>query len=118
MHARLQPLRVLRGWPGAAPLGGLRCHSTDARRAAIPPRPCAIAKAFRAVPSLGAAGYYAHCTALDDCFGELRRTLQEAGLAENTLLVFSADHGDMLGSRGAYKKQQPYDESIRVPLLL
>ena len=65
-----------------------------------------------------AAGYYAHCTALDDCFGELRRTLQEAGLAENTLLVFSADHGDMLGSRGAYKKQQPYDESIRVPLLL
>ena len=65
-----------------------------------------------------AAGYYAHCTALDDCFGELRRTLQDAGLAENTLLVFSADHGDMLGSRGAYKKQQPYDESIRVPLLL
>jgi arylsulfatase A-like enzyme len=55
---------------------------------------------------------------LDDCFGELRRTLQDAGLAENTLLVFSADHGDMLGSQGAYKKQQPYDESIRVPLLI
>jgi arylsulfatase A-like enzyme len=65
-----------------------------------------------------AAGYYAHCTALDDCVGELRRTLQEAGLAENTLLVFTADHGDMLGSQGAYKKQRPYDESIRVPLLI
>jgi arylsulfatase A-like enzyme len=65
-----------------------------------------------------AAGYYAHCTALDDCFGELRRTLQDAGLAENTILVFTADHGDMLGSRGAYKKQQPYDESIRVPVIL
>ena len=65
-----------------------------------------------------AAGYYAHSTALDDCVGELRRTLQEAGLAENTLLVFTADHGDMLGSQGAYKKQRPYDESIRVPLLI
>jgi arylsulfatase A-like enzyme len=64
------------------------------------------------------AGYYAHCTALDDCLGELRRTLQEAGLAENTLLVFTSDHGDMLGSRGSYKKQRPWDEAIRIPLLL
>jgi arylsulfatase A-like enzyme len=77
------------------------------------------------VPETGAAnarktlaGYYAHCSALDDCFGELRRTLREAGLEENTLLVFASDHGDMLGSQGAYKKQRPYDEAIRVPLLL
>ncbi len=64
------------------------------------------------------AGYYAHCTALDDCFGELRRTLRETGLEENTLLVFTSDHGDMLGSQGAYKKQRPYDEAIRIPLLV
>ena len=64
------------------------------------------------------AGYYAHCTALDECVGELRRTLQETGLAENTLLVFTSDHGDMLGSQGAYKKQRPWDEAIRVPLLM
>jgi arylsulfatase A-like enzyme len=64
------------------------------------------------------AGYYAHCTALDDCFGELRRTLQEVGLEESTLLVFTSDHGDLLGSQGAYKKQRPFDEAIRVPLLL
>jgi arylsulfatase A-like enzyme len=64
------------------------------------------------------AGYYSHCTALDACFGELCRTLQETGMAENTLLVFTADHGDMLGSQGAYKKQWPYDEAIQVPLLL
>jgi arylsulfatase A-like enzyme len=64
------------------------------------------------------AGYYAHCTALDDCFGELRRTLRETGLEENTLLVFTSDHGDMLGSQGAYKKQRPYDEAIRVPLFV
>jgi arylsulfatase A-like enzyme len=64
------------------------------------------------------AGYYAHCTALDDCMGELLQTLRETGVAEDTILVFSADHGDMLGSQGMFKKQKPYDESIRVPMLV
>ena len=54
------------------------------------------------------AGYYAHCSALDDCLGELRATLKENGLEENTLLVFTADHGDLLGSHGGSHKQQPY----------
>ena len=64
------------------------------------------------------AGYYAHCTALDDCMGELLDTLRETGVAEDTILVFSADHGDMLGSQGMFKKQKPFDESIRVPMLV
>lgn len=63
------------------------------------------------------AGYYAHCTALDDCVGELLNTLRETGLGHNTLVVFSSDHGDLLGSHGGFNKQQPYDESIRVPLI-
>ncbi len=64
------------------------------------------------------AGYYAHMSALDDCMGKLVKTLDDAGLAENTIFVFSADHGDMLHSHGFRKKQQPYEESIRVPFLL
>jgi arylsulfatase A-like enzyme len=64
------------------------------------------------------AGYYAHCTALDDCMGELRKTLRECGIEDDTILVFTSDHGDMLGSQGAHKKQQPWEESIRVPFLL
>jgi arylsulfatase A-like enzyme len=64
------------------------------------------------------AGYYAHCTAIDNCVGQLRRTLDETGLADNTIFLFSSDHGDLLGSHGGRNKQQPYDESIRVPLLL
>jgi len=64
------------------------------------------------------ADYYAHCTALDDCFGMLWSALQDAGLDANTLLIFISDHGDLLGSQGAQAKQQPYDESIRIPLLL
>ncbi len=64
------------------------------------------------------AGYYAHCTALDECVGTLLQTLNETGLAENTIFVFTSDHGDMLGSQGQTHKQRPWDESIRVPLLL
>jgi len=64
------------------------------------------------------AGYYAHCSALDWCFGEVLKTLDEAGLADNTLVVFTSDHGDMVGSHGARNKQRPWDESILVPLLL
>ncbi|PPL00504.1 sulfatase family protein [Parapedobacter indicus] len=63
------------------------------------------------------AGYYAHCTALDDQLGDLLKFLQETGLDQNTIVLFLSDHGDMLGSQGATKKQQPYDESIRVPMM-
>ena len=63
-------------------------------------------------------GYYAHMTAIDDCVGQLRFTLKEQGLDENTIIVFTADHGDLMGSHGAWNKQQPYDESIRVPFLI
>ena len=64
------------------------------------------------------AGYYAHCTALDDCLGALLKTVEEEGLADNTIFVFTSDHGDMLGSQGEVKKQRPWEESIRVPFLL
>ena len=64
------------------------------------------------------AGYYAHCTALDDCMGDLLQTLDDKGIADDTLLLFFSDHGDMLGSQGSAKKQQPWEESIRIPFLL
>ena len=63
-------------------------------------------------------GYYAHMTALDDCMGELMKTLDDAGIADNTIVVYTSDHGDMLHSRGFMKKQQPWDESLRIPFLL
>jgi arylsulfatase A-like enzyme len=64
------------------------------------------------------AGYYAHISALDDCFRKLRDAIRAMGLDDNTILVFTSDHGDMLGSHGLWNKQQPYDESVRVPLLM
>jgi len=64
------------------------------------------------------AGYYAHIAALDACLGELLETIASCGIAEDTVFVFTSDHGDMLHSQGEIKKQRPYDESIRVPFLL
>jgi arylsulfatase A-like enzyme len=65
-------------------------------------------------------GYYAHCTALDRCIGELMATLDETGLAENTIVVFTSDHGETMGSHGnnPAQKQVPWDEASRVPFLL
>jgi arylsulfatase A-like enzyme len=64
------------------------------------------------------AGYYGHISALDECIGNLISTLDETGLTENTIVVFTSDHGDMLYSHGQIKKQQPWEESVRVPFLL
>jgi arylsulfatase A-like enzyme len=63
------------------------------------------------------AGYYAHCTALDDCFADLLATLKSSGVDDNTIIVFTSDHGDMLGSHALIRKQKPYEESARVPML-
>lgn len=64
------------------------------------------------------ADYYAHCTALDDALGKLLKTLDEQGLSDNTIVVWTSDHGDMLLTKGVLRKQRPWDESIRVPMLL
>lgn len=64
------------------------------------------------------ANYYSHITALDDCLKELDQTIKEAGIAEDTIFIYTSDHGDMIGSHGQSKKYRPYDESIKVPFLL
>ncbi|MDF2715859.1 MAG: Arylsulfatase, partial [Paenibacillus sp.] len=64
------------------------------------------------------AGYYAHITALDALIGQLRATLAEENIDEDTIFVYTSDHGDMLGSQGRQRKQWPWDESILVPFLL
>jgi arylsulfatase A-like enzyme len=65
-------------------------------------------------------GYYAHCTALDRCIGDLLATLQQTGLEQKTIVVFTSDHGDMMGAHGIAPclKQWFYDESAHVPFLL
>jgi arylsulfatase A-like enzyme len=64
------------------------------------------------------AGYYAHCSALDHCIGELWQTLKDSGIEQDTILIFTSDHGDMLGSQANVRKQRPWEESVRTPLLI
>jgi arylsulfatase A-like enzyme len=54
-------------------------------------------------------------TAVDDGVGMVLKTLDELGLAENTIVLFASDHGDMMGSQGLRLKRKPWEESIRVP---
>jgi len=77
----------------------------------VPPEKAAVARREL-------AGYYAHCTALDQCVGKLLHALEELRLTSDTIFVFTSDHGDMLHSQGEVRKQRPWDESIRVPLLI
>ncbi len=64
------------------------------------------------------AGYYAHIAAIDECIGDLLKTIDESGIAKNTIFVFTSDHGDMLHSHSQTKKQKPWEESVRIPFLL
>lgn len=64
------------------------------------------------------AGYYAHGAALDACFGRLLDALDAQGIADRTVVIFTSDHGDMHGAQGRFRKQWPFEESIRVPFLL
>jgi arylsulfatase A-like enzyme len=65
-------------------------------------------------------GYYGHILALDKCLGDIQNAISEAGIADNTIFVFTSDHGEMMGAQGVAprQKQVPYAESVRVPFLL
>jgi arylsulfatase A-like enzyme len=67
-----------------------------------------------------AAGYYAHIAALDTSIGILQTAIEEAGISDNTVFVFTSDHGEMMGSHGWWPKQKQvaWAESVKVPFLL
>ncbi|WP_299298403.1 choline-sulfatase [uncultured Brachybacterium sp.] len=62
--------------------------------------------------------YYAAVSYIDDHVGRIRTRLEELGLLENTVIVVTSDHGDMLGEKGLWYKMSPYEESARVPLIV
>ncbi|SNR71493.1 Arylsulfatase A [Lutibacter agarilyticus] len=65
-------------------------------------------------------GYYAHCTATDEAIGTVLDKIKELNLLENTIVVFSSDHGEMMGAHGVkpFVKQLAWDEALRVPFLI
>lgn len=62
--------------------------------------------------------YYGSCSFVDDNIGTLLETLKDLQLDDNTIIVFSGDHGDMLGERGLWYKMSYFESSVRVPMLI
>ena len=63
-------------------------------------------------------GYYAHIAAVDMEFNRILRVLDETGQASNTIVVYTSDHGDMMGSHGYIGKRMPQEESCKVPFFV
>lgn len=62
--------------------------------------------------------YYGMVSYLDERIGELLRALKEAKLADDTIVIFTSDHGEMLGERGLWYKSSFFEPSVRVPLIM
>ena len=62
--------------------------------------------------------YYGSISYLDQKIGQLVDTLDRIGKRENTVIVFTSDHGEMLGERGMWFKKHFYEPSLRVPLII
>jgi choline-sulfatase len=65
------------------------------------------------------ASYWAMCDLIDDHVGAMVRALEETGQRENTMIIFTSDHGEMLGDHGIYLKGPYfYEPAIHVPLIV
>ncbi|NLC69504.1 MAG: sulfatase-like hydrolase/transferase [Clostridiaceae bacterium] len=61
--------------------------------------------------------YYGLCTYIDDWVGRIIEVLKEENLYDNTIIIYTSDHGDLLGDHGLIYKQCFYEQSVKVPLI-
>ena len=62
--------------------------------------------------------YFGNVTYFDEQVGRLVAALEDTGLADNTVIIVTSDHGDMLGERGLWAKMSWFEDSARVPLII
>ncbi|MEM9062240.1 MAG: sulfatase-like hydrolase/transferase [Pseudomonadota bacterium] len=67
---------------------------------------------------IGRAAYFALCAFLDDQVGQVLAALEASGQAENTVVIFTSDHGEMLGHKGFWAKSTMYEDAARIPLIV
>lgn len=63
-------------------------------------------------------GYYASLSYVDEKIGEVLAALEACGLADDTIILFTSDHGDLLGEHGLFFKMSFYENACRVPLVV
>jgi choline-sulfatase len=64
------------------------------------------------------AGYRGNLAYVDTCIGEVYQTLEQLGLADDTIVIYTADHGELDGDHGLYEKFCFFDPSVGVPLIV
>ncbi len=104
----LVPPRYLEGYRD------LDVEALAARRPQVPPAGARMGDYYRHNLKF----QYAQITGVDEQFGRILAGLKEAGLDQNTVVLFTSDHGDCIGAHGEIAKNNPYEESMRVPLLI
>lgn len=62
--------------------------------------------------------YYANITFIDDQIGDILTALKEKGMYDNSIICFTADHGDMLGDHYHWRKTYPYEGSVHIPYIV
>jgi arylsulfatase len=62
--------------------------------------------------------YCAAIELIDDQIGMIMESLKQRGMSENTIIIFTSDHGDMLGDHGLYQKSVAYEPAIHIPLIV
>ena len=67
---------------------------------------------------LGLKNYYALCSFLDDNVARVLDALEASGQADNTQIIYTSDHGDMIGNHGIWAKSYMYEDSVGIPLTL
>jgi choline-sulfatase len=67
---------------------------------------------------MAVAAYYGMVSFLDDNIGQVLRALKASGLGKDTLVVYTSDHGDNLGTRTFWGKSNMYEEAVGVPLIM
>lgn len=105
----IYPPQLPGGWP--PDLHPVMAANTHYNKFDLAPFPESVVRRAR-------AAYYGTITQLDGWLGEILNSLEKNGQAENTVVIFTADHGEMLGEHGMWFKSCPYDPAARVPLVI
>lgn len=103
------PKSMLPVYPYCEEIGAGR-HLRDERLAPFPRTPYSV--------QVNRKEYYALISHLDTQIGKVLEALEKSGMADNTYIFFTADHGLAVGDHGFIGKQNPYEASIRVPLFV
>jgi len=64
------------------------------------------------------ANYFGNVKLVDDMLGTILGAIDGAGIKDNTIVVFTSEHGDMIGTHGMIEMRTPYEEAAQVPLFI